>query len=145
MVNSMKKMLKFIIIFVIGILFGYYGSYSNSIKNIFSSYYKAFQVGVYTSLDAAKTYSSKYKDSVIIEDNELYRVYVAVLKDQNNIENMSNYLNNMGIDYYLKDVEINNKDIKKELEDYESLMNSKSEVVFLEINKMIIEKYKESL
>lgn len=141
----MKKILKFISVFMIGILLGYYICYTNSINNIFTSYYKAFQVGVYTNLDAATTYSSKYKDSIIIEDNELYRVYVAILKDQNNIENMSKYLNSKGIDYYLKDISINNKEIKKEIQGYESLMNSESEVVFLEINKMIMESYKESL
>ena len=80
MVNSMKKILKFIIVFILGIVLGYYTSNTKSINNIFSSYYKAFQVGVYTNLEAATTYSSKYKDSIIIEDNELYRVYVSILK-----------------------------------------------------------------
>ena len=141
----MKKILKFIIVFIIGIFLGYYVSYTNSIKDIFTSYYKAFQVGVYTNLDAAITYSSKYEDAIIIEDNELYRVYVAILKDQDNIENMSKYLNTHGIDYYLKDISINNKDVKKEIQGYESLMDNESEVVFLEINKMIMETYKESL
>lgn len=145
MVNSMKKILKFIIVFIIGIFLGYYVSYTNSIKDIFTSYYKAFQVGVYTNLDAAITYSSKYEDAIIIEDNELYRVYVAILKDQDNIENMSKYLNTHGIDYYLKDISINNKEVKKEIQGYESLMDNESEVVFLEINKMIMETYKESL
>ncbi len=58
---------------------------------------------------------------------------------------MEKYLNNQGISYYLKDIEINNNALKKEINEYESLMNNENEVVFLEINKMIIEKYKETI
>ena len=141
----MKKLIKSVVVFVVGIIFGYYICSSNELTKIFSSSYKAFQVGVYTSLDAANTYRTKYKDSIVIKDNELYRVYVSILKEENNIENMSKYLNNLGIDYYLKDISIDNKETKKEIQGYESLMNSKSEVVFLELNKMIMETYKESL
>ena len=141
----MKKILKFIIVFIVGISIGYYINYTSSIKDIFTDYYKAFQVGVYTNLEAATTYASKYENCIIIEDNELYRVYVAVLKDQENIENMAKYLNNLGIDYYLKEVKVNDNKTKKEMQDYESLMDNESEVVFLEINKMIMETYKESL
>ena len=60
MVNSMKKIIKLISIFIIGIVIGYYGCYTNSLKNIFMSYYKAFQVGVYTNLDAAIMNYIKY-------------------------------------------------------------------------------------
>ena len=145
MVNSMKKIIKFVIVFIFGIGIGYYINYTTLIKDIFLSNFKAFQVGVYTNLDAANTYSSKYNNSVIIKDNELYRVYVAILKDQNNIENMAKYLNNLGIDYYLRDINVSDKEIKNTMQNYEALMNNESEIVFLEINKMIMETYKESL
>lgn len=140
----MKKIIKSIIILIIGISFGYYICDIN-FANIFKTNYKAFQVGVYTNLDAANTYSTKYNNSIIIKDNELYRVYVAILKNDNNIEYMSNYLNKQNIDYYLKDININDKQLKKQINEYESIMNSKNELVFLEVNKMIMESYKESL
>lgn len=141
----MKKLIKSVVVFVVGIIFGYYICSSNELTKIFSSSYKAFQVGVYTSLDAANTFRTKYKDSIVIKDNELYRVYVSILKDSNNIESMKKYLDSNNISYYLKDVEINNKDIKKEINEYESIMDNNNEIVFLEVNKMIIEKYEESL
>ena len=141
----MKKLIKPTIVFLLGIFLGYYICSSNKIKNIFNTNYKAFQVGVYTSLDAANTYRTKYKDSIVIKDNELYRVYVSILKDSNNIESMKKYLDSNNISYYLKDIEINNKDIKKEIKEYESIMDNNNEIVFLEVNKMIMEKYEESL
>lgn len=141
----MKKIIKSIIVFIIGIMLGYCINETYKIKDIFTNKYKAFQIGVYTDYNTAYTYSKKYQNSIIIQDNELYRVYVAILKDQNNIDNMSKYLNNQNIEYYLKDVEITDKEIIKIFKEYESIMDSNNEVVFLEINKMIMEKYKESL
>jgi len=140
----MKKIIKSLIVFICGIVFGYYIC-NLDIKNIFRATYKAFQVGVYTNLDAANTYALKYDNSVVIKDDELYRVYVAILKNKDNINNMSNYLNKKGINYYLKEVSIDNKNLKKEINDYESIMDTNNELVFLEVNKMIIDKYKESL
>lgn len=141
----MKKLIKPTIVFLLGIFLGYYTCSSNKIKNIFTTNYKAFQVGVYTSLEAANTYRTKYKDSIVIKDKELYRVYVSILKDNNNIESMKKYLDKNNISYYLKDIEINNNEIKKEIKEYESIMDNNNEIVFLEVNKMIIEKYEESL
>ena len=48
-------------------------------------------------------------------------------------------------EYYLKDIEISDKNLISEINNYESIMNNESEVVFLSINKMIIERYKDSL
>lgn len=140
----MKKLIKPIFILLLGIFFGYYIC---SLKplDIFITKYKAFQVGVYTSLDAATIYSTKYKNATIIQDNELYRVYVAILKNKNNIESMSKYLDSKGIEYYLKDISIDDKNLKRVINEYENVMNSESEIVFLEMNKLIMEKYKESL
>ena len=141
----MKKLLKSIFVFIIGILIGYYINDTYKIKELFESKYKAFQLGVYTDYSTANTYSKKYKDSIIIKDNELYRVYAAILKEQNNIDIMSKYLNNNNITYYIKEIEINNKELEKSIKEYETIMNTDNEIVFLEINKMIIEKYKESI
>ena len=141
----MKKIIKSLIVFLVGILSGYYINDTYKMKDIFTNKYKAFQIGVYTDYNTANMYSKKYKDSIIIEDNELYRVFIAVLKEQNNIDNMSKYLNSNNINYYLKDIEINNKKIVNDIKEYESIMNNNNEIVFLEINKMIMEKYKESL
>lgn len=140
----MKKIIKPLFVLVIGIWLGYYICDFN-LKNLFSTCYKAFQVGVYTSLDVANMYKVKYDNAIVIKDNELYRVYVSILKEEDNIESMSKYLDSKGIDYYLKDLNISDKTLKKEINEYESIMDNNNEIVFLEVNKMIISKYEESL
>ena len=141
----MKKLKKSIILIIIGIGIGYYVCFSGSVDNIFKKRYKAFQIGVFTDMSVATTYSSKYNNSIIVNDNELYRVYYAILKQDKNINTMSKYLDSLGIEYYLKDIEISDKKLISEINNYESIMNNESEVVFLSINKMIIERYKDSL
>lgn len=140
----MKELIKCFIVLILGICVGYFIS-SKDITNIFKTKYKAFQVGVYTSLDAANTCGVKYDNSIIIKDNELYRVYVAILRNEDNINLMSNYLNNKGIDYYLKDLDIDDKNLKRQINEFENIMNTDNELVFLQVNKMIMERYKESL
>lgn len=140
----MKKLFKLLIVLILGIFCGYYIC-DNKLSNIFKTNYKAFQVGVYTNLDVANIYKTKYDNAIVIKDNELYRVYVAILKNEDNINNMSNYLKKQGIDYYIKDLNITNKNLKKEINEYERIMDNNNEIVFLEINKMIIESFKESL
>ncbi len=144
MVIKLKKIYKIFLVFIFGIGLGYYLCTINP-KKIFDTTYKAFQVGVYTNLEAANIYKTKYNNAIVIKDNELYRVYVAILRNNNNIENMSNYLNKNNIDYYIREINIDNKDLKNSIDEYEKIMNNDSEIVFLEINKMIIKRYEESI
>lgn len=141
----MKKLSKSLFVFIIGIILGYYLCNINLLKNIFSNTYKAFQIGVYTDYGIASAYKEKYSNSIIIKDNELYRVYAAILKDNNNIENMSKYLRKNNIEFFLRDINIEDKILVNEINEYERIMDNKNEIVFLEVNKIIIEKYKESL
>ena len=140
----MKKLYKVLFVFLLGIICGFYLCKNNNL-NMFDTSYKAFQVGVYTSLDAANTYKVKYKDAIVIKDNELYRVYVSILKNKNNIDNMSSYLYKNNIDFYIKDINIDNKSLKNKIKEYENVMNNENELVFLELNKMIITECEEYL
>ena len=141
----MKKLYKSLFVFIIGIILGYYLCNINLIREIFSNNYKAFQIGVYTDYGIAESYKEKYSNSIIIKDNELYRVYAAILKDNKNIESMSKYLRKNNIEFFLRDINIEDKILVNEINEYERIMDNDNEIVFLEVNKLIIEKYKESL
>lgn len=141
----MKKLYKSLFVFFIGIFLGYYLCNISIFKDFFTNTYKAFQIGVYTDYNVARIYKEKFNNAVIIKDNELYRVYAAILKKNNNIENMSKYLKKNNIEFYLKDINIENKKIINEINEYENIMDNNNETLFLEVNKLIVEKYKESL
>ena len=54
------------------------------------------------------------------------------------MDRLKKYLNSHGIDFYLKDIEILDQELINELREYENIMDYKNEIVFLEMNKIII-------
>ena len=100
-----KKFIPYLLAIFLGIVFGYY-IFDGEIhlSNILNkSDYKGFQIGVYTDYDKALTIKEKYAGSILIKDEELYRVYYAILHNDKNIQLMERYLNDNKINYYIKD------------------------------------------
>lgn len=148
MVNGMlKKMMPYLMAIVLGIIFGYYmfdgKIYLSNILN--KSDYTGFQVGVYTDYDKALAIKEKFSGSILIKDEELYRVYYAILHNDKNIELMERYLQENKINYYLKDLEINDMGLISEMSNLESLMKDANDPLFLELNKKILLSYEVSL
>jgi len=139
----LKKCIPYILAIVLGIVFGYY-MFDGEIhlSNILNrSDYIGFQIGVYTDRDSAKKIQEKYNGSILIQDQELYRVFYAILHDDKNIELMERHLQNNKINYYLKDLEINDMALISELNSIETLMTDASSSLFLELNKKILVSY----
>lgn len=138
-----KKCLPYILAIVLGIIFGYYmfdgEIYLSNILN--KSDYVGFQVGVYTDLENASKIKEKYEGSVLIKDEELYRVYYAILHNNKNIQVMERHLQNSNINYYLKDLEIVDMNLIAEISNLESLMVDANNPLFLELNKKILNSY----
>lgn len=110
----MKKTLFTILMaIVIGFTFGYLflrkfnTDTLMEVSSIKSQCY-AFQVGVYKNKENAYRAASTYKGIVIL-DNDLYRVYIALLKDENLLNSLKEYYDKNGISYYLKAINISNK------------------------------------
>lgn len=138
-----KKCAPYILAIVLGIIFGYY-MFDGEIhlSNILNkSDYVGFQIGVYTDLQNAEKIKEKFEGSVLIKDEELYRVYYAILHNDKNIEVMERHLQNNKINYYLKDLEINDMNLIAEISSLESLMADASSPLFLELNKKILISY----
>lgn len=98
---------------------------------------KAFQIAAFNTLETALK-EAENKKGIVIKDNDYYCVYIAILKDQENINKMISYLNDINTYYYIKNIEINN-DLSDELIKYEELMkNTTSNVAFLKLNEQIL-------
>lgn len=139
----LKKCLPYLLAVIMGIFVGYY-MFDGEIhlSNILNkSNYTGFQIGVYTDLENAKKIQEKYTGSILVSDEELYRVYYAILHNKKNIELMEKYLQVNKINYYLKDMEINDLSLISELDSIESLMGDDTNSLFLELNKKILVSY----
>ena len=142
-----KKMMPYLLAIVLGIIFGYYlfGGEIHLSNILNKSNYKGFQIGVYTDYEKANKIKEKYSGSILIKDEELYRVYYAVLHDENNIELMEKYLNDNKISYYEKNIEINDLKVIQQMSNLESLMVDANDSLFLELNKKILVSYEVAL
>ena len=139
----LKKSVPYVLALVLGIIFGYY-IFDGEIhlSNILNkSDYIGFQIGVYNNRESAKEIQNRFQGSILIEDQELYRVYYAILHDNKNIELMERHLQEKKINYYLKELQINDMGLIGELDSIESLMYDAPNSLFLELNKKILISY----
>ncbi len=124
----MKKTIIMIILAIgVGFTFGFlflkkFNTESiTEVSNIKSQVY-AFQIGVYKNKDNALKEANINKGIVIL-DNDIYRVYVALLKNQILINNLKIYYDSLGMNYYLKAVNVSSK-TNNIIDNYESLLNN---------------------
>lgn len=122
----MKKTLMMIILAVIvGFSFGYLflRKFNNEVitevSSIKSQCY-AFQVGVYRNKENAIKAAQDNKGIVVL-DNDLYRVYIALLKDEGLIDRLKSYYDTKNVNYYLKAINISNK-TSSILDNYEIIL-----------------------
>lgn len=144
--QMLKKLTPYLLAIILGIVFGYY-IFDGEIhlSNILDkSDYKGFQIGVYTDYDKSLAIKNKYKGSILVQDEELYRVYYAILHKDKNIEAMKRYLNDNNISYYIKDLEITDMNVIREINSIESLMGEANDSLFMELNKKILLSYEEA-
>ena len=93
----------------------------NEVSNIKSQVY-AFQIGVYKNKDNALNAANTNK-GILVLDNDIYRVYIAILKDETLIDNLKDYYDSLGINYYLKAINVSSK-TNNIIDNYESLLNN---------------------
>lgn len=122
-----KTILTIVLAILIGFTFGFFflkkftPKTITEVSNIKSQVY-AFQIGVYKNKDNA-TKNATTNNSIVVEDNNLYRVYIALLKDQTLINNLKKYYDSIGLNYYLKAINVsyNTENI---INNYELLLNN---------------------
>lgn len=122
-----KTILTIVLAILIGFTFGFFflkkftPKTITEVSNIKSQVY-AFQIGVYKNKDNA-TKNAITNNSIVVEDNNLYRVYIALLKDQTLIDNLKKYYDSIGLNYYLKAINVSDS-TENIISNYELLLNN---------------------
>ena len=141
----MKKFLPYILSLVLGTVFVFilFQNNGSDIKRVFKEEVKAtgFQLGVFNSIDLAREYQKKFPTSIIMNDDDVYRVYISILTNNKTISKMEEYLNNNKIAFYKKDIVVSDSSLIKALNNYEKNMLDGSESTFTSLNKLIMESY----
>ena len=142
--DDMKKYLPYLFSLIVGSVLGFLLFNSKDIDiPVFKENIKAtgFQLGVFNSVDLAKEYVKKYPSSIIIADDDVYRVYISILTNAKCISKMESYLNEQKIAFYKKDITINDSGLIKALTNYEKTMLEGNNDTFISINKLIMDSY----
>ncbi len=122
-----KTIISIFLAIIVGFTFGFFflkkfnTETITEVSNIKSQVY-AFQIGVYKNKDNAVKEAST-NNGIVILDNDIYRVYTAILKDATLIDNLKNYYNSIGLNYYLKAINVSSK-TSGIIDNYESLLKS---------------------
>ena len=137
----MKKLRPVILAVIIGCTCAYFlfNEVENSTIREVNGNAVAIQIGVFTKEENALNMQKTY-GGIITNDDGLYRVYYSILSKDDNIEFVTNYLRNEGINYYLKKITIDEEALD-ESEEYEKLMSSTSEKSKMTINDELLKMY----
>ena len=140
----MKKFIPYLFSLIVGAVFGFLLFNSKEVSlDVFKEEINAigFQIGVFNDLDLAKEYVKKYDTSIIMQDDDVYRVYISILTNDKTIKKMEEYLNNQKISFYKKEIIVNDKGLINGLSNYEKTMLEGNDTTFMSINKLIMDSF----
>jgi len=142
----MKNNIKiFLIALVLGMLVSYIycTKFDNTIlTKAIESKVTYFYIGSYNNELEAENKSSRLKNSLIYNDNGIYKVIIGVYKNKDSIELMTSYFNDLGITFYKSELKINNEFIKT-LSTYEALIKTNTKDNYYNINSYILKSFNE--
>lgn len=103
----------------------------------------AFQIGAFTNYDNAQRIAIR-NNGIVVNDDDIYRVYVAVLSDRDAIDKLKKYYEEIGLNYYLKEIAVNSSYIEN-IKYEEELLKRSSSDTYVTINREMLQKYEELL
>lgn len=105
----------------------------------------AFQVGVFSIYENAQKLALTFDNAYIYQDNDKYRVFLAIYQDPEIVSYMSDYYESKNVSVYLKNINPNDEFIE-ELNKYEVLLKkSNNKTNYIDANKNILATFRESL
>ena len=140
----MKKIMVGIGLIVVGVSFTFFvlnNKYTIAKEN-FSVY--ALETGVFENKEKALKFVKNLPSYIIVESDGLYKVYSAIYKNIDIINEMVVYLENKDILVYLKSIDVT-KEFYNELLNYEKIItNNYNENIYDQVNQSILNTYIES-
>ena len=137
----MKRFLPYILALVTGVVFGFFLFQDSdfNIREVFSDSLTvtAFQLGVFTSEQSAMELKARHAGSIVMREEDVYRVYFSLLTNDRVIARMERYLQSQNINFFLRQITIRDSDLIRAISNYERTMIEGSEAVLVSVNKLI--------
>lgn len=140
----MKKFMIFVFLaLVIGCSLAYFMFSRDNGLNDEKVMVKAFQVGVFTNYDNALRVADR-NNGIVVSDEGVFRVYVAILSDDAAIDSMRKYYDEIGLNYYLKEISVS-REFLDSIKSSEKLIKDSGKEAYNVINLSVLSAYEELL
>ncbi len=103
----------------------------------------AFQVGVFTNYDNALKVADR-NNGIVVDEEGIYRVYVSILSDKGAVDKMKKYYDEIGLNYYLREIEVSESFLES-IDVHEKLLLDSNSDVYSVINLDVLSIYEELL
>ena len=143
----MKK--NFWIPLTIAIVLGFISAqivYSTYKNNLSSSSYNAYllQIASFENVDSISSDMKDNADYLIVNENNMYNVYVGITTDLSNANKIKNIYEKKDIEVYIKARVINNIEFVSNLEQYDLLISEvENEDNLISISDVVLSSYEE--
>ena len=143
----MKK--NFWIPLTIAIVLGFISAqivYSTYRNNLSSSSYNAYllQIASFENVDSISSDMKDNADYLIVNENNMYNVYVGIITDLSNANKIKNIYEKKDIEVYIKPTVINNIEFVSNLEQYDLLISEvENEDNLISISDVVLSSYEE--
>ena len=143
----MKK--NFWIPLTIAIVLGFVSAqivYSTYRNNLSSSSYNAYllQIASFENVDSISSDMKNNTDYLIVNENNMYNVYVGITTDLSNANKIKNIYEKKDIEVYIKPTVINNIEFVSNLEQYDLLISEvENDDNLISISDVVLSSYEE--
>ena len=101
-----------------------------------------FYVASYNDPAKSEEKQKEYANSLIYEDNGIYKIVIGVYQDRGVIALMSSYFSDLGINFYTDEMKVDSSFLR-EIENYEYLIKSSEATYYESINTTILNLFDE--
>ena len=120
--------------------------YSTYRNNLSSSSYNAYllQIASFENVDSISSDMKDNADYLIVNENNMYNVYVGITTDLSNANKIKNIYGKKDIEVYIKPTVINNIEFVSNLEQYDLLISEvENEDNLISISDVVLSSYEE--
>lgn len=144
-VMLMKENIKiFLIALILGMAVAFFLSYKfkEPIAYALNPEVTILYVGSYNNIDTATSKQRNYPNSIIYEEEGIYKIVIGIFSDTTVLDLMKSYFHDQGLNFYEEKIKTNSTFLR-EINNYELLIKSSETSYYDTLNKSLLNLFNE--
>ena len=141
----MKENIKiFLIALILGMAVAFFLSYKfkEPIAYALNPEVTILYVGSYNNIDTATSKQRNYPNSIIYEEEGIYKIVIGIFSDTTVLDLMKSYFHDQGLNFYEEKIKTNSTFLR-EINNYELLIKSSETSYYDTLNKSLLNLFNE--